>query len=221
MGTWFKKIAFSGSHGVGKTTLLNAVKEFYDLSNSQIVEETATRVFEMSKDNPALEINQGATLEAQLHIIGIQLEEEARKFKYEMDEYPPRYKLGICDRSSIDALVYTYHRIRNHPQYRDLFMTLLPKLCNWIVDNTVAYDVLFYIPITFKLESNEVRPDDMQFQEDIDDLMQDLLLHGKLGDIKVPIKDIADKVVVVSGSHERRMRIVQRHLSGFDLIKEK
>lgn len=211
-----KKIAFVGSHGVGKTTLLNDLKDTLKLRDTNLVEETATKVFQMGKDNPALQINQGATLEAQLHIIGLQLEDEVDKKRAMVMSKDDEKPLLVCDRSSLDAVVYTYHRITSRPGYEwgeDLPLHLL----NWVVDKTrVPYDYIFYLPIEFPLETSEVRPGDIEFQERIDELMQGLFIRGRLGNTHVDISSICRDVVIVSGSRERRVKTVSKYLRGID-----
>lgn len=207
-----KKIAFVGSHGVGKTTLLNDLKEALKLGENNLVEETATKVFEMGKDNPALRINQGATLEAQLHIIGLQLEDEVDKKKAMVMSKENEKPLLVCDRSSLDAVVYTYHRICSRPGY-EWGKELPLHLLNWVVDKTkVPYDYIFYLPIEFELETSDVRPGDIEFQERIDELMQGLFIGSRLGSTPVDISPICKNLVIVSGSRERRVKTVSKYL---------
>ncbi len=206
------KIAFVGSHGVGKTTLLSALKEALSLEEENIVEETATKVFELGKDNPALQINQGATLEAQLHIIGMQLEDEDIRSAY-LKEVGIGRPLLVCDRSVLDAVVYTYHRIHGREGY-PWAKTLPTHLFDWAVSSiNTKYDKIFYLPIEFPLTTNEVRPGNTEFQECIDFLMQDILIGHRLGAHIVDMERICNKVIILSGSPERRLRIVRQHLN--------
>ena len=223
------KIAFVGSHGVGKTTLLEKLREYEDINkmfaSTHYVEETAAKVFEMGKTNPALVINQGATLEAQLHIIGLQMQDEDKQLGSmpNVSNDQPLLSLMICDRTILDAVVYTYSRIFSdgtYPWAKDL----PDNLYNWVCkSNRHPYDIVFYLPISFPLQTTEIRPGDLEFQERIDDLMQGVFIQHMLG--RTPLNNfdsICKKVVVLSGPIEDRVTRVVRHIkTAVTNIKEK
>ncbi len=215
------KIAFVGTHGVGKTTLLEALKDSEEIKNMGLasihfVEETAVKVFELGKTNPALVINQGATLEAQLHIMGMQLQDE----RAQMRGIPLISKecgatsLMVCDRTVLDAVVYTYSRVFSEPKPYPWATDLPDHLYNWVCKSVShPYDIVFYLPIEFPLQTTDFRPGDIEFQEKIDDLMQGLFIQGRLGRTKINnLKDICEKVVVLSGSVETRLAKVLKHI---------
>lgn len=210
------KIAFVGTHGVGKTTLLHALKDCEEIKNNKwrtvkLIEETAAKVFEMGKNNPALVINQGATLEAQLTIIGMQIQDEQSK---RQEEVSTPQELMICDRSILDAVVYTHSRIMSddtYPWARDLSRFLY----NWVWStNEEPYDIIFYLPISFPLQSTDIRPGDLEFQERIDKLMQGVFIGQELDGVPLDdFSDICHKVVVLAGDTESRVKTALKYIN--------
>jgi hypothetical protein len=211
-----KKVAFVGTHGVGKTTLINEIRanraDRQD-EDMRIVSETAARVFEMGKHNPALVINQGATLEAQLHIIGLQIQDEKEKEK-SISESNRSKRIVLCDRTLLDAVIYTYHRIVREPSTYP-WARLLPRYLYEWVSSAISrpYDIVFYLPIAFPLKATDIRPGDIEFQERIDDLMQGMFI-GKTFD-GGPLDDfnqLAKKVIVLSGELPDRVTKANRYI---------
>ncbi|MDL1966294.1 MAG: ATP-binding protein [Candidatus Desulfofervidus auxilii] len=90
------KIAFSGTHGTGKTTsALNKAKELklkYPTKTVGILSENVI--------NCPLPINKKATIESQLWIFGDQLSKEI--------EMANKFDILICDRSIFDVVAYTW-----------------------------------------------------------------------------------------------------------------
>lgn len=218
------KIAFVGSHGVGKTTVVDQVAKELKLGAGNVIRETASRVFEMGKTNPALKINQGATLEAQLHIIGIQIQEEMDKYAKLRDltaEETAENKYSgvlLCDRTPFDAVVYTHYRVRVDDTY-PWAGNFAKHLYEWASEAILhPYDLVFYIPISFPLMSNDVRPADLDFQEAIDVLMQDVYLQHKLDGRALSLDAIIKKTAVLSGSLDRRAAVVKAKID--ELMKE-
>jgi len=90
------KIAFSGTHGTGKTTSVFELATKFKKDNTDktvgIIAETARRC--------PLPINKDSTEMSQLWIF-------AEQMKFEI-EYCEWYDIVICDRSIIDSIAYTY-----------------------------------------------------------------------------------------------------------------
>jgi len=211
-----KKIAFVGTHGVGKTTLINELAESRTARGGEalsIVRETAARVFEMGKTNPALVINQGATLEAQLHIIGLQIQDELEQERNIVKSPEPR-KLILCDRTLLDAVIYTHHRIfRDRDSYP--WAKMLPwHLYEWVCSAiSEPYDIVFYLPIAFPLKATDIRPGDIEFQEKIDDLMQSMFIGKTFSGAPLDnFKMIARKVVVLAGELPDRVSKANKYI---------
>jgi hypothetical protein len=210
------KVAFVGSHGVGKTTLIKGLKEALDLNSVNIIRESATRVHELAKTDPALRINQDATLEAQMYILGLQLEEENAKMlalnsgACDGNKYA---NVLLCDRSVFDALAYTHYRITRGDKYQ--WASKLPKcLAQWVCSSiNNSYDLIFYIPISFPLVADDVRPADNKFQEDIDALMQELFLQNSLNFVHMgEMARHIDRTVILSGTVDRRVAIAKKYI---------
>ena len=138
------KIAFIGSHGVGKTTLtygLAARLKARDVS-LEVVVEVARRC--------PLPLNQGTTLEAQSWILHTQIADELAA--------AARYPVVICDRSVLDN--YVYLLLSNGPEES------LEALVNHA---TAEYDLLLHVPPTNDPPSADgTRSTDIAFRDAID-----------------------------------------------------
>ena len=120
------KLAFIGSHGVGKTTLafgLAARLKARDVS-LDVVHEVARRC--------PLPINESTSVAAQSWILHTQVAEETVA--------AARYPVVICDRSVIDNYVYMVLAAGE----REPFETLV---AHWIR----TYDLLVHVPIKFRV----------------------------------------------------------------------
>ena len=125
------KIAFIGSHGVGKTTLcygLAARLKALDIS-LDFVGEVARRC--------PLPINRGTTLSAQSWILHTQITEELVAAE--------RYEVVICDRSVLDNFVYLILASGSQPHLEGL-------VNHWIS----TYSLMVRVPITEDPTANYV-----------------------------------------------------------------
>jgi nicotinamide riboside kinase len=144
------KVAFIGSHGVGKTTLS------YDLAahlkrrgaNVDIVKEVA-------RLSP-LPINQRTSRDAQLWILMTQIAEEIRSVS--------QHDVVVCDRSVLDNYAYLARACGRQPEI-ERFVE------HWLT----TYDLLFKVPIIGAPSPDGVRDVDEQFVHDIDALVDCLL----------------------------------------------
>lgn len=148
------KIAFIGTHGVGKTTLcygLAARLKARDVS-VEVVREIARRC--------PLPINQETGVAAQSWILHSQIAEELAA--------QANYPVVICDRSVLDN--YIYMLIASGPQ-----PSLEPLLDSWLK----SYDLLVYIPVVDRPSADGVRATDPAFQRAVDErLMSELGARG-------------------------------------------
>lgn len=134
------KIAFIGSHGVGKTTLcygLAARLKILDIG-LDLVREVARRC--------PLPINLETTVEAQAWILHTQIAEEIATSQ--------RNRVVICDRSVLDNFVYLL--ISSGPQ---------PDLEHLVRSWIASYDLLIYVPIVERPSADGLRSTDPLFQE--------------------------------------------------------
>ena len=146
------KIAFIGTHGVGKTTLaygLAARLKRRDI-NLDVVVEVARRC--------PLPLNQGTTLEAQSWILHSQIADELVA--------EARAPVVICDRSVLDNYVYLLFA-------RGRQSSLEPLIESWCA----TYDLKVHVPI---LGGSEAQPDgvratDPAFRQQIDDRLRNEL----------------------------------------------
>ncbi len=138
------KIAFIGSHGVGKTTLcygLAARLKKRDVS-LEVVHEVARRC--------PLPINEETSIASQSWILHTQIAEELTA--------EARYPVVICDRSVLDN--YVYLLIAAGPQ-----QTLETLVERWMK----SYDLLFHVPIVAAPSADGVRATDPVFQRAVDE----------------------------------------------------
>ena len=89
-----RKIAFSGSHGTGKTTSVFRVSHEYKMSHPEL---TVCPFNEVARECP-MSINLKSTFESQMWIFTNQIAKEI--------EFCNRYDLVVCDRTVIDCLAY-------------------------------------------------------------------------------------------------------------------
>ena len=133
------KIAFIGTHGVGKTTLcygLAARLKRRDVS-LEVVHEVARRC--------PLPINEDTSVDAQAWILHTQIAEELAA--------AARYPVVICDRSILDN--YVYLLIAAGTQDR-----LERMLDSWMK----TYDLLVTVPVVEQPSADGVRATDPAFQ---------------------------------------------------------
>jgi predicted ATPase len=137
------KIAFVGTHGVGKTTLCYELAAWMKKRDARVdmVREVARRC--------PLPINQETTLDAQSWILHTQIAEEIRVAN-EQD-------VVICDRSVMDNYAYLVHRLGPQKVLDDLVR-------RW----AHTYTHLIKIPIVDAPSYDGVRDTNRLFQEAID-----------------------------------------------------
>lgn len=148
------KIAFIGSHGVGKTTLcygLAARLKARDVS-LEVVGEVARRC--------PMPINRDTTLAAQSWILHTQIAEEILA--------AARHEVVICDRSVLDNYVYLLIAAGRQ-------RTLEELIRNW----TETYDLLVHVPIVGGPRPDGTRATDPAFQVAVEErLTRELTERG-------------------------------------------
>jgi predicted ATPase len=137
------KIAFIGSHGVGKTTLC-----FDVASRLKRLDFGVDIVKEVARGCP-LPINEATTLEAQAWILHSQIAQELAA--------SAQYDAVICDRSVLDNYAYLVHRVGRMREYDALVRA-------WVG----TYDALFKVPVIQPPTFDGTRAVSRTFQLDID-----------------------------------------------------
>lgn len=141
------RIAIVGSFSTGKTTLAEAVAPKLGLPLlPEVAREIAAQGFKLDKD---------ATVETETLIF-------LRQFHNEMTH--PEF---IGDRSLIDVLAYAGWVLENQEPRKEF---ALWDSCVEIAEHQLRsqYSKVFYLPIEFGIVPDGLRPDDPEFQEDID-----------------------------------------------------
>lgn len=149
------KLAFIGSHGVGKTTLAYSVAarlKAHDIS-LEVVREVARRC--------PLPINEETGLASQSWILHRQISDEIVASH--------QYDVVICDRSILDN--YTYLLLAAGPQ-----RGLEGLIDSWMP----SYDLLVHIPILDQPSADGVRSTDPGFQRAVDDRLERELTNRSL-----------------------------------------
>ncbi len=155
------KIAFIGTHGVGKTTLC------YDLVSAlKRRSVNADLVKEVARLSP-LPINRATSLEAQTWILTTQVAEEIRSAAH--------HDVVVCDRSVLDNYAYLMFSCGRHKPI-ERFVDYWMK----------SYTLLFKVPISGEAQADGVRDTDDFFMRQIDQLVDSLLVEKKLACTQLP-----------------------------------
>lgn len=155
------KIAFIGTHGVGKTTLCYDVGAVLKKRGLHV-----DLVKEVARLSP-LPINQKTSLEAQLWILTTQIAEEIRSAAH--------HEVVICDRSVLDNYAYLVFAAGRQ-------RWLEPLVNRWMK----SYDLLFKVPISGGPAADGVRDTDEFFMRQIDKLVDELVEERKLSCDRLP-----------------------------------
>lgn len=146
------KIAFIGTHGIGKTTLT------YELcTRLKKLDMDVGYIEELARRCP-FPINEGTSLEAQTWILTMTITKEI--------EFTKVYQHIICDRSALDNYAYLYNKFGHVPALYDLAKY-------WVR----TYDLLIKVSINEQyLKPDGVRSVDRNFQSVIDRRIDELLV---------------------------------------------
>ena len=155
------KVAFIGTHGVGKTTLC------FDLAS--VLKRQGVNVDmvkEVARLSP-LPINQKTSLEAQTWILMTQVAEEIRSAS--------QHDVVVCDRSVLDNYAYMSFacgRQRAVERFVDYWMK--------------SYDLLFKVPLSGAPQADGIRDTDEFFMRSIDHLVDTLLIEKRVVHERLP-----------------------------------
>ena len=180
------KIAFIGTHGVGKTTLA------YELCNELKKQDLDVGFIDEIARRCPFPINEATSREAQTWILATTIAREL--------ELGNIYANIICDRSVLDNYVYLYHKFGHTPELYGL-------ATYWVR----TYDLLFRVPLTQKyLRPDGVRSTDLEFQAAIDQKLQQLLRQDRIAyydhhDMETTVALILDYYRTHVGPWQRRI----------------
>ena len=182
------KIAFIGTHGVGKTTLA------YELCNELKKQHLDVGFIDEIARRCPFPINEGTSLEAQTWILTTTISREL-----ELNKIYPNI---ICDRSVLDNYVYLFHKFGHVAELHGLVRY-------WVR----TYDLLFRVPVTREyLQPDGVRSVAFEFQEMIDEKLIQLLKQDE-----VPYQDhriMSDTVQTILDYHRAFVGPLQRRIPG-------
>jgi adenylate kinase family enzyme len=174
-----RRIAIVGSFSTGKTTLAVALAR--DL-NLPLLPEVAREIVELG-----FKLDKDATPETEALIFLKQLNNEASSPEF------------VGDRSLIDCMAYAGWVLDNQPYKKEM---ALWEECERLAERRLRtnYSHVFYLPIEFPIVLDGLRPDDPEFQKEIDERIVGLLTTH------------AVKYETVTGSVEERLDRINNHL---------
>ena len=182
------RIAVSGTHSSGKTSLVHACARTLGREypgQVDVVEEVARDVIAMG-----FPLNQDASTDSYLQYVRLQLQRERGA----------RAQHVLSDRSLIDLLAYIV--VNANPSIPPAFVELLREVV-WL--ETRYFDLYCYLPIEFPMQADGTRPADVQYQRAVDEALRAVLV-----DYRVPVE-------TVSGALDQRcqqvLRFVQERLA--------
>lgn len=160
------KIAFIGSHGVGKTTLCFDIASLLKRRGVNV-----DMVKEVARLSP-LPVNRKTSLEAQTWILTTQVAEEIRSASHA--------DVVVCDRSVLDNYAYMVLACgRQRP---------VERFVDWWMR---SYDLLFKVPVAEDqaAQADGFRDTDAFFIRSIDQLVDTLVAEKKLDQVALPPGD--------------------------------
>lgn len=182
------KIAFIGTHGIGKTTLA------YELCNELKKQNLDVGFIDEIARRCPFPINEATSLEAQTWILATTIARELELGKI--------YPNIICDRSVFDNYVYLYHKFGHIPELHGL-------TSYWIR----TYDLLFRVPLTTTyLRPDGIRSTDLEFQEVIDRKLIQLLRDDRV--LYHDYKTMSNTVQKVLDYHREQIGPLQPRFPG-------
>lgn len=182
------KLALTGAHGTGKTTLCRFLGEKTFAGHPvAYCREVPRVIIEQAKEDEFFRRTNNSPLRQSL-IFLYQLIEEVKQAR--------GAEFLICDRTVVDHLAYSsvlFPETTLTIEYR----VVLEAVRAWVSE----YDAIFKLPIEFAVEDDGVRESDVKFQNEIDRKIDELY----------SLFDVSP--VVVTGSVEQRADQINKSLS--------
>lgn len=166
------KIAFMGTHGVGKTTLC------YELAAAlKRLDRSVDLVKEVARRCP-LPINRDTTTDAQEWILHTQIAEEIG--------LAPHFDIIVCDRAVLDNYAYLVNAVGRQAY-------LEPLVKSWMG----SYHLLVKVPVIAPPSFDGTRDVSVVFQRSVDRIIDELIAEYGLPCLRLPDDDRSDWVSVV------------------------
>lgn len=148
------RICIVGSFSTGKTTLAEILARRLDLP---LLPETAREVVELG-----FKLDKDATPETETLIFLKQYNNELSNAEF------------VADRSLIDVMAYAGWVLDNRQHTKEI---ALWEECTRLAERRLRsnYSHVFYLPIEFPIVPDGLRPEDPEFQQEIDDRILSLL----------------------------------------------
>jgi thymidylate kinase len=176
------KIAFIGTHGVGKTILaLNVERKL------RIKEVEATTIKEIAREASRIgfPINLHTTLEAQTYILHQQMAQELDHSTIRPGA--PHAQVVISDRSVFDNYCYLERALKGKEQGNALNMVLGHG-------RDFPYDKLYLLPITNgEITNDGTRATEREFQEEMDRRVRTFLTEHRIPYTELPVPKEEDE----------------------------
>lgn len=184
------KIAISGSHGTGKTTLANAVYEKLLLEGYSVhhLPELARSICEQSQDPHFFRRDHNTIAKQLLLIIAQTISEE---------ELQTNDGIIVCDRTIADHWSYTSNLFGK--ELEDSGVSAL--LSGYVQKHLNSYDLIFYLPPEFPPSDDGIREDDIKFQAQIDSKILGELKRAEIDFVEVKGNLDARVNVVINAIH--------------------
>jgi hypothetical protein len=163
------RIAITGAHGVGKSTLAGKICDALQLSELPTPGRTLAAI--------GLPVNDAATVPSQL---------VAWLLQYRLEREQPAW---VASRSLIDVWAYTVLAAARTDLDRveEALMQELARATRLAI--TGAYDELIYVPPRIPLVADKVRADDLSFQRSTDEAIRRALDDWHVPHICVDVRD--------------------------------
>ena len=174
------RYALTGSHGVGKTSIINGLEDF-------LIEKGIKTITNSSKarnlKNIGFKINDNANDASELLLASNHIG------RFNEDNW-------FADRCIIDTYGYTCHNFF-HGRVKKKTHSTIEHMTKEFVK---LYDKIFYIPIEFPMVSDGVRKDDELYRQIIDQYIKNFIINNK---------DTQSKFIEVRGTVEERVDYIK------------
>ena len=155
------KVAFVGTHGVGKTTLCFELAAILKRRDMRV-----DMVKEVARSCP-LPLNRDTTLEAQAWILHTQIAREIEAMVH--------HDVIVCDRALLDNYAYLVHKFGRIHVFDEL-------VASWMA----SYGLLVKVPIVDRPRFDGVRDTGADYQREIDGVIESLLKEFRIDCVRLP-----------------------------------